>query len=134
MRLLKWLYPGMKVKRWLFLVIGGTLLLMTGSALLTVEGGVLLRLGSFVMLLGGLGSLAFGAGLMLRSLLEVVSEGHTQDLVEIVFQRRYLEKGPKVVVIGGGTGLSTLLQGLKHYTTNLKIGRASCRERVYVLV
>ena len=119
LQFLKWLYPGMRVKRWLAMAISGILLFGMGSALLTAEGGLLLRLISLVMLVGGLVSLVFGVGLMVRSLLEVVTQGHEQDLVELVFQRRYLEKGPKIVVIGGGTGLSTLLQGLKHYTTNL---------------
>ena len=119
LQFLKWLYPGMRVKRWIFLAVAGMLFFGIGSSLLTVEGGLLLRLASLIMLLGGLLSFTFGAGLVVRSLLEVVTEGHSQDLVEIVFQRRYLEKGPKIVVIGGGTGLATLLQGLKHYTTNL---------------
>jgi len=120
MRFLKWFYPGMRVKRWLFLAIGGVFVFGIGAALLTVEGDVLLRLVSLVLLLGGLVSMIFGAGLMLRSLLEVVlPEGQGQDLVERVFQRRHLERGPKLVVIGGGTGLSTLLHGLKQYTTNI---------------
>lgn len=119
MRFLKWFYPGMRVKRWLSLAIVGVFLFGIGSALLPVEGGILLRLFSLVTLLAGLLSLVFGIGLMGRSLLEVVSPGHTQDLVDLVFQRRHLERGPKIVVIGGGTGLSTLLHGLKHYTTNI---------------
>ena len=119
MQLMKWLYPGMRVKRWLSLAVGGLLSFGIGAALLPVEGGILLRLFSLITLVLGLISLVFGVGLMVRSLLEVVSPGHTQDLVELVFQQRYLEKGPKIVVIGGGTGLSTLLHGLKPYTTNL---------------
>ena len=119
MRFLKWFYPGMQVKRWLFMAIAGVLLFGIGSALLPVEGGIVLGLFSLVILVTGLVLLVFGVGLMLRSLLEVVSPGQKQDLVELVFQRRHLEKGPKIVVIGGGTGLSTLLHGLKHYTTNI---------------
>ncbi len=119
LRFLKWFYPGMQVKRWFTLAVVGIFLFGIGSALLPVEGGLLLRLTSLVILLGGLVSLGLGVGLLVRSLLEVVAPGHTQDLVELVFQRRHLEKGPKIVVIGGGTGLSTLLSGLKHYTTNL---------------
>ena len=119
MRFLKWFYPGMRVKRWLSIAIAGVFLFGIGSALLPVEGGLLLRLFSLVTLLAGLLSLGFGVMLMMRSLLEVVSPGQTQDLVELVFQRRHLEKGPKIVAIGGGTGLSTLLHGLKHYTTNI---------------
>jgi len=117
---LKWLYPGMRVKRWLFMAIAGLMAFGIGAALLPVEGGVLLRLFSLVLLLGGLVSMGLGVILMVRSLLEVVfARDHPQDLVDLVFQRRYLEKGPKLVVIGGGTGLSTLLHGLKQYTTNL---------------
>jgi len=118
MRFLKWFYPGMRVKRWLVMAVGGVFLFGIGSALLPVEGGLLLRLMSLVMLLTGLICLAFGVGLILRSLLEVVAPGQT-DLVELVFLRRHLEKGPKIVVMGGGTGLSTLLHGLKQYTTNI---------------
>ena len=119
MRLLKWLYPGMRVKRWLFLVIGGTLLLMTGSALFPAEAGMLVRLVSLVILGTGLTALSLGVVGLLRSFLDVLSPSPQQDLVELVFQRRHLGKGPKLVAIGGGTGLSTLLSGLKAYTTNL---------------
>lgn len=119
MQLIKWFYPGMRVKRWLAMAIGGVLTFGMGSALLPIEGGIVLRLFSLVILVLGLVSLVFGVGLMVRSLLEVVSPAQGQDLVELVFQQRYLEKGPKIVVIGGGTGLSTLLHGLKPYTTNL---------------
>lgn len=119
MRFIKWFYPGMRVKRWLVMALAGILMFGMGSALLPVEGGLALRLFSLLTLILGLFSLVFGVGLMVRSLLEVVSPGHVQDLVELVFQQRYLEKGPKIVVIGGGTGLSMLLHGLKQYTTNL---------------
>ncbi|MBI4340697.1 MAG: YvcK family protein [Candidatus Omnitrophica bacterium] len=119
MRFLKWFYPGMRVKRWLVMAIVGVFLFGIGSALLPLEGGVALRLISLVMLLSGLISLVYGIGSMVHSLLEVVSPGHGQDLVEMVFQRRHLERGPKIVVVGGGTGLSTLLHGLKHYTSNI---------------
>ena len=119
MRFLKWFYPGMLVKRWFFMAVGGVLLFGIGSALLPIEGNLLVRSMSLLILLGGLLSLLLGVKRMVDSLLEVVSPGHKHDLVELVFQRRHLEKGPKIVVIGGGTGLSTLLHGLKQYTTNI---------------
>jgi len=114
----KWLYPGMRVKRWLTEAIAGVLLFGIGAALLPIEGGISLRLISLIMVVLGLLFLALGMTGIVRSLLEVVAPDQ-QDLVELVFQRRHLERGPKTVVIGGGTGLSTLLQGLKQYTTNL---------------
>jgi uncharacterized cofD-like protein len=119
MQFLKWLYPGMRIKRWISMAVGGVLFFGIGSALLPVEGGIVLRLISLVILLAGLFSLIFGTVLLMRSLLEVVAPGPIQNLVDLVYQQRYLERGPKIVVIGGGTGLSTLLHGLKAYTTNL---------------
>ena len=118
-RFRKWLYPGMRVKRWLLIAVAGIFAFGIGAALLPVEGGLPLRLTSLILLLGGLTLLGFGMMLMVRSLLEVVSPGQERNLVEMVFQRRHLEKGPRIVAIGGGTGLSTLLHGLKQYTTNI---------------
>ena len=40
-------------------------------------------------------------------------------MVEVIYQKRFLARGPRVVAIGGGTGLSTLLRGLKEHTSNL---------------
>ena len=42
-----------------------------------------------------------------------------QPMVEVIYQKRFLARGPRVVAIGGGTGLSTLLRGLKEHTSNL---------------
>ena len=42
-----------------------------------------------------------------------------QPLVEVIYQKRFLARGPRIVAIGGGTGLSTLLRGLKEHTSNL---------------
>ncbi len=118
-RFLKWFYPGMYIKRWVFLAVVGGFLLAIGSALLTVDNSIPIRLLSLLFLMGGLLMLVTGIQLTIRSLLEVVSPEHRRDLVDVVFQRRHLEKGPKIVVIGGGTGLATLLHGLKQYTNNI---------------
>ena len=42
-----------------------------------------------------------------------------QPLVELIYQKRFLARGPRIVAIGGGTGLSVLLRGLKEHTSNL---------------
>ena len=42
-----------------------------------------------------------------------------QPMVEVIYQKRFLARGPRIVAIGGGTGLSTLLRGLKEHTSNL---------------
>ena len=45
--------------------------------------------------------------------------GGDRELVDMIYRKRYLEKGPRIVTVGGGTGLSVLLQGLKEYTSNI---------------
>jgi uncharacterized cofD-like protein len=42
-----------------------------------------------------------------------------ESIPDVLYRRRHLDRGPKVVVIGGGTGLSNLLRGLKNYTSNI---------------
>jgi uncharacterized cofD-like protein len=118
-RFLKWFYPGMRVKRWLLLILVGILCFGIGAGLLPVEGNFPQRLLSLVLLLAGLLATGYGVTRIIRSLLDVVFPESKQELVDLVFQRRHLEKGPKIVALGGGTGLSTLLQGLKQYTANL---------------
>ena len=118
MRFLKWFYPGMQIKRWVILAIFGLLLFGMGGALLTVEGSIAQRALALIFVLAGLAAVGFGVMLTLHSILEVVSTPE-QNLVERVFQRRHLDKGPRIVAIGGGTGLSMLLHGLKQYTSNL---------------
>ena len=118
-RFLKWFYPGMRVKRWFVAAAGGVLLFGIGSSLLPVEGRLWLRLFSLALVVSGLFAIVLGLVGVTRSLLEVVVPADQKNLVELVFQRRHLEKGPRIVVIGGGTGLSTILQGLKQYTTNI---------------
>lgn len=119
LRFLKWFYPGMQVKRWLLLAMVGVLFFGIGAALLPVEGNIMQRVISLGILLLGLTSLSIGVVFIVRSLLDVVSPQPQKDLVEQVFQRRHLEKGPRIVAVGGGTGLSTILHGLKQYTTNI---------------
>ena len=109
----------MRVKRWFGIGVAGMFSFGIGSALLPIEAGIGLRIFSLVLLMSGLLFMGLGYVGSLRSLLEVVKPGEQHDLVELVFQRRHLVKGPRVVTIGGGTGLSMLLQGLKRYTGNI---------------
>lgn len=122
---LKWLYPGMRVKRWIFLCALGLLLVGSGSIMAglgvrhvpvhrpwLVAGAFILCLGTALMI--------SGMRRMVKSLVEVLLPTQREhQLVEMVYRQRQLERGHKLVVIGGGTGLSTLLTGLKQHTSNL---------------
>ena len=135
MDLLKWLYPGMRVKRWILLLLAGSTALGLSVAYVLVEIyrqqplppifyyltlQFIPRLGR-AMLLGGAGLVLFLAGIvgLSRSLLSAFPQAQQQPLVEAMYRRRTRRRGPKIVAIGGGTGLSTLLRGMKEYTDHL---------------
>lgn len=138
----RWLRPGMHVKRWLGLVFAGLLLLALGVAHVlrqitaTVDLGVpwqgivdaiTLQFLPFIqrgLVAGVLGSALVVVGmwrlfLAVTEPLRPAGAAEDQPLVEVIYQKRFLARGPKVVAIGGGTGLSTLLRGMKEHTSNL---------------
>ena len=80
-----------------------------------VYSSLLMVLGLALLILG----LQRAAVSIREALLHDRSTGKNKPLIELIFTRRYLESGPRVVTIGGGTGLSILLRDLKQYTSNL---------------
>jgi uncharacterized cofD-like protein len=53
------------------------------------------------------------------SLTSVLRSDGDEELIDVLLNYRRLNRGPKIVAIGGGTGLSTLLRGLKAYSANI---------------
>lgn len=130
----QWLQPGLGVKRWMLLLTVGITMIGLGLAIFLLDiyranpGSPWMALVSMAALprwLRGLLFLAAGIGLMLfsvvrlnRSLLSpYMRPGRT--VVEAVARHRRLGRGPKIVAIGGGTGLSALLRGLKQHSSNI---------------
>ena len=73
-----------------------------------------------VVIIVGIASVYIGIKRIIKSFVTLfLPKGEEGDLVDLVYQKRYLERGPKIAVIGGGTGLSVLLSGLKEYTSNI---------------
>ena len=132
---LKWLYPGMGVKRWLLLLMAGVTFLSLGLAYLLVmiyREQPLPRVFFYLTLqfiprwlrailfgVAGLGAVGLAIYRLSDSLLAVFLQPGSDNLAELVYQHRQRARGPKVVAIGGGTGLSSLLRGMKEYTSNL---------------
>ncbi|MFP4472457.1 MAG: uridine diphosphate-N-acetylglucosamine-binding protein YvcK [Candidatus Omnitrophota bacterium] len=116
--LIKWLYPGMRVKRWLGTVILGVFI-VAGGALTLDTSYLFVKIFGFVIILCGVILIVLGMGKMIVSLITIFLPKGERELVNILYQRRYLERGPKIVCMGGGHGLSHLLFGLKEYTSNL---------------
>jgi uncharacterized cofD-like protein len=135
---LRWLQPGLHIKRWLLLmgvsVFGlslgaayalrgayqegfrftGFLAFMRYVTLAFLPNG--LRAAIFVML--GVGLLVFSLRQLSRSMLVPFLKGD-ENLADVYYRHRVVTKGPRIVAIGGGTGLSALLRGVKEYTGNL---------------
>ncbi len=119
-RLIKWFYPGVGLKRWVSLALLGLFLLLAGA---THFLSALRLISSFdwIILLAGLLLLIVSVvkiiGLIIDSLSP--SKKARYEIADILYHRHVLSKGPRLVVIGGGSGQSVLLQGLKEYTSNI---------------
>lgn len=136
-RLFKWLSPGLFIKRWLLLSAGGFVLAVIGTAIWSkltpiyrllsftsefleylttvipsyISGPIVLILGVFLIF--------WGQSRTMGSITDVLGVNKDKGLVDMLLDRRRLNRGPKIVVVGGGTGLSTLLRGLKEYSSNI---------------
>ncbi|MBX3118343.1 MAG: YvcK family protein [Fimbriimonadaceae bacterium] len=73
-------------------------------------GGILLFLGFYLIYLGLRG--------VIIQFVETVT-GQKGEVMDVYKRRRDLSQGPRIVAIGGGTGLSTLLRGLKKHSSNI---------------
>lgn len=113
-----WLSPGLKLKRWIMLSLLGMALCIYSalkySSTTTDDRNVYVAL----LVLGGL-LLFEGVRAFVTSMVEAVAPSKRGQIMDMIYHKRYLEKGPKVVVIGGGTGLSTMLSGIKYYSRNV---------------
>jgi uncharacterized cofD-like protein len=136
----RWLSPGIGIKRWLLVTFAGFLVLSLGFAhflrqvsqdlepsgpawividVLTLQF-LPFAIRGLIAAAVGLTLAGFGAYRTIRALTDPLHrDGDNQPLVELIYQKRFLAKGPRIVAIGGGTGLSTLLRGLKEHTSNL---------------
>ena len=126
MQFFKWLYPGIGVKRWITLCLLG-LGLIASVALLAVKtiskSSVLLASLAMAVLIFGIFLVYMAFKNMLRIFVRALMPPHRDDpLVDLVYQRRQsesLSRGPRVAAVGGGTGLSALLSGIKIFTSNI---------------
>ncbi len=76
-------------------------------------------IGGGLFLLAGLGLTAWAVRSAIVHFFETINPGLKGGKVDVYLRRQQLAQGPRIVAIGGGTGLSTLLRGLKHSTSNI---------------
>ena len=136
-RLVWWLAPGLLVKRWLFLSMVGVLLVGVGAmiwlkltpvfytgkvveaALRAFTTHVPNYISGPLGILFGLGLILWGQTRTVGAITDVLIPGNEEELLDALMAQRRLSRGPKIVVIGGGTGLSNLLRGMKQYSSNI---------------
>jgi uncharacterized cofD-like protein len=125
------------IKRWLLISASGVLLTSLGVAIwakltpifyfLDLTSKVLEKIANFVpnyvsgpiAILFGLVLIFWGQTRTVGSITEVLKPEGNKELVDVLMAHRRLNRGPKMVVVGGGTGLSSLLRGLKVYSANI---------------
>lgn len=128
-----WLIPGLNVKRWLFLIFIGSVLIVLGFLLIAdthmiykIMGAI--KKAAFILPTNILAAIfiLIGATIFFKgwkkttlSMMDMDSSRGNNSLLERLYRRSKLNKGAKVVAIGGGTGLSMLLKGIKKYTNNI---------------
>ena len=137
-KLSRWLAPGLGIKRWMLLILGGITLLAVGSAIFLLELyrtdtsnpfilGLLSMLSlrflprlARVLIFAALGAGLVGYGIwkLNRALLRPFMRPGA-PLVDQLASYRRLDRGPRVVAIGGVHGISSLLRGLKEHTRNI---------------
>lgn len=124
----RWLRPGIHIKRWVFLITIGLLVLFMGAMFLTL--GVFMPDSqpfgmdpygtAVVLLIPGTVAVFIGIYRLVRRIEKMLRRADDRrDLGEIAYQYNRLEQGPRIVCFGGGTGLSTLLFGVRDYSQRI---------------
>ncbi len=126
----KWFKSGTKMKRWMFVIVVGMILLCYGIATIIdmEEISVLnLILTIFVSVIGFMlvvVGIIYSQKRVLELLIEETDDRISEEKKDVnvnslIFNKKIYNEGPKIVVIGGGSGLNTVLKGMKNYTNNL---------------
>lgn len=128
-----WLLPGLQVKRWFAMIFFGSLLITFGTMIIFNMRPVYFTM-EFIRYIAenapssavGMAVVAIGVGLFFKgwqktnmSILDLHGSKDQGMMLEALYRRRKLNRGPKIVAIGGGTGLSMLLKGIKKITNNI---------------
>ncbi|MDY6311251.1 MAG: gluconeogenesis factor YvcK family protein [Cyanobacteriota bacterium] len=128
-----WLVPGLQVKRWFALILVGTILMTFGILILfdirpvyytmkfisKIANTVSTEWLAFGIIMIGVAFFFKGWRMTNLSMLGMKDSRQNDILLENLYRRRKLNRGPRIVAIGGGTGLSMLLSGIKNITNNI---------------
>ena len=129
------LLPGLNLKRWFVILITGIFMAFIGLCIIFDFRPIYhlmnfsMNVASMNLTVGrliGLALIVAGAYVFIKgwkhanySILNVSDDRDRHAVIEDLYRRRKLNNGPKIVAIGGGTGLSTMLKGIKKITNNI---------------
>jgi uncharacterized cofD-like protein len=127
MRFFEWFRPGIRVKRWLILGIVGLVCISFGLSYMVNNyyWDTLKTVLSIFLIVSGLVFIFISIRYVIKTFFVAISNSgfkmslDSERLSNLLYEKRILIKGPKIVAIGGGTGLSTMLRGLKAYSSNI---------------
>ncbi len=134
-RLRLFILPGLK--RWILFILIGIITIVFGVLLLLKEHPVRMildllsdvlqntthalpaRISGIIALAAGSAVTTYAVVKLVLAILVAYIPQDRESIPDVLYRRRHLDRGPRVVVIGGGTGLSNLLKGLKRFTNNI---------------
>jgi uncharacterized cofD-like protein len=130
----QWLLPGLRIKRWAILAAFGIVLLLDAMVRWLIAEGAGIHVNeilddivddyfqpaylTWILAIAGIALTATGLRMWLKSVARI-ARGRGPEGLRATLAGMRLQQGYKIVAIGGGTGLSTLLRGLKRLTSNL---------------
>lgn len=127
---LKWFKSGTKMKRWMFLILLGIalscfgvseIIAMKSLSIFELIKVTLMFIVGFLFIVVGL---VYSQKRVLELLIEetddrIRNDNKNVNVTSLIFNKKIYNQGPKIVAIGGGSGLNTVLKGLKNYTDNI---------------
>jgi len=132
----KWLYPGIKIKRWMVLFILSIIVMLIGfSGIIGATFNFIkikqinidnffyrlhkLKAVDYILFFLGFIGIFFAIRRSYFSILSISGIHKQKNFIDVAYQNAKLKRGPKIVAIGGGTGMPNVLRGMKQYTLNL---------------
>jgi uncharacterized cofD-like protein len=127
MKIMDWFRPGIHIKRWILLGMLGIACISFGLSFMVREiyMSLMERALSIFLMLSGFIFILISMRYVARTFFHAITNSgfkmslDSDRLSNLLYEKRILIKGPKIVAIGGGTGLSTMLRGLKAYSSNI---------------
>lgn len=127
MKLVDWFRPGIRIKRWIFLAFVGIASISFGLSFMVREiyRSLVQNVLAALLMIAGCVFIFLSIKYITNTVFHAITNSgfkislDSDRLSNLLFEKRILIKGPKIVAVGGGTGLSTMLRGLKAYSSNI---------------